>query len=348
MAMFDRYREFCRGWDRRGRKLDIMNKTDGFFALKDWYRIVDPILNSTETAISNHIMVINADNIYDYAVSQWDGQKELMSVGEMTSSVGAFSIMPPAEKLWVEFAEKKSPGRTIGFLIQKEPFSKDWYNKPRKLLSHDNKDIKDFTVINEPTQVFTVDCMQEISKKRRIYSPCLFTTRLMLDDEGSIATWRNNKSGKVQQLQYIEPYGELLKREPLFVDSTVRTFSYVYYVMVWCLAFCNTKNVVFVDSDTRKENAKRKLFKKKNLLPLVTVKVITIRDYKVKYSRENHSPSDPAGMAFHIVRGHFVDHREHGMFRNPNLKGIYWIPQHTRGDLEHGTVKKRYEIETGV
>lgn len=49
-------------------------------------------------------------------------------------------------------------------------------------------------------------------------------------------------------------------------------------------------------------------------------------------------------MSMHVCRGHFRDHTKHGLFGNPNMKGIYWVPDHIRGDIEVGIVKKDYEV----
>lgn len=48
--------------------------------------------------------------------------------------------------------------------------------------------------------------------------------------------------------------------------------------------------------------------------------------------------------AEHLVRGHYRDFREKGLFGNPNMRGIYWTPPHTRGSSDVGQVRKSYEV----
>ena len=46
----------------------------------------------------------------------------------------------------------------------------------------------------------------------------------------------------------------------------------------------------------------------------------------------------------HICRGHFMDHRKHGLFGKDHLRGIYWVPMHAKGNKAVGEVVKRYEL----
>jgi hypothetical protein len=46
----------------------------------------------------------------------------------------------------------------------------------------------------------------------------------------------------------------------------------------------------------------------------------------------------------HLVRGHFEDYREHGLFGRPDLRGIYWWDAYVRGTPTNGTVSKSYEV----
>lgn len=51
-----------------------------------------------------------------------------------------------------------------------------------------------------------------------------------------------------------------------------------------------------------------------------------------------------AGVRAHIVRGHYADYRDKGVFGNPNARGIYWKDAHVRGDRALGVVDKDYQI----
>lgn len=59
----------------------------------------------------------------------------------------------------------------------------------------------------------------------------------------------------------------------------------------------------------------------------------------------NGNKSDPQNnVRLHVCRGHFADHREHGLFGKDHLRGIYWVPMHAKGNKEVGEVIKRYAL----
>ena len=47
--------------------------------------------------------------------------------------------------------------------------------------------------------------------------------------------------------------------------------------------------------------------------------------------------------AFHICRGHFRTYDANPLFGK--IKGTFWTPAHTKGDLQRGIIKKDYEIK---
>lgn len=55
-------------------------------------------------------------------------------------------------------------------------------------------------------------------------------------------------------------------------------------------------------------------------------------------------PMTKRRLPLHLVRGHFEDHREQGLFGRKDLKGIYWWDAHVRGDEAYGTVRKQYDV----
>jgi hypothetical protein len=42
------------------------------------------------------------------------------------------------------------------------------------------------------------------------------------------------------------------------------------------------------------------------------------------------------------IRGHYADYRENGLFGKPALRGVYWIPEHYRGDPSYGESVPEY------
>jgi hypothetical protein len=56
--------------------------------------------------------------------------------------------------------------------------------------------------------------------------------------------------------------------------------------------------------------------------------------------------STPEHRRAYWIRGHYADYRKgNGLFGNPNLKAIFWIPEHRRGDEELGQVIPEYHIQ---
>jgi len=51
-------------------------------------------------------------------------------------------------------------------------------------------------------------------------------------------------------------------------------------------------------------------------------------------------------LRFHNIRGHYADYRKgNGLFGNPKLKKLFWVPEHTAGDPELGTVVSSYKVK---
>jgi hypothetical protein len=49
---------------------------------------------------------------------------------------------------------------------------------------------------------------------------------------------------------------------------------------------------------------------------------------------------------FHSVRGHYADYTKGtGLFGNPDLRQVFWIPEHRAGNEELGTVAASYKVE---
>ena len=63
-----------------------------------------------------------------------------------------------------------------------------------------------------------------------------------------------------------------------------------------------------------------------------------------KQRKRWESQSGQAWQRFHLVRGHYADYREHGLFGNPELRGRYWVPSYGRGDKSLGTINHEYHV----
>lgn len=80
--------------------------------------------------------------------------------------------------------------------------------------------------------------------------------------------------------------------------------------------------------------------------PLAKYKVIDIHPMRNLLLREGEIETQGLQRALHLVRGHFADYRERGLFgRN---KGIFWFPDHIKGTAEAGVVVKDYNVEAPI
>ncbi len=96
---------------------------------------------------------------------------------------------------------------------------------------------------------------------------------------------------------------------------------------------------------TRVEEPPVKLSKrheKKTGHPLTKYHIIDIDPLRELLLKEGQVESHGLVRALHEVRGHFADYREKGLFGR--TQGIFWKPDHRRGDIESGQVIKDYNI----
>lgn len=63
-----------------------------------------------------------------------------------------------------------------------------------------------------------------------------------------------------------------------------------------------------------------------------------------KHRKRWESASGVTAQRFHHVRGHFADYRERGLFGKPEMRGVFWVPGHARGDKSLGTINHEYHI----
>lgn len=123
------------------------------------------------------------------------------------------------------------------------------------------------------------------------------------------------------------------------------------YTVFFALSLMNTKNVELIDHIPPPKLSKK--HEKKYGAPLVTYKTIKVNPMRtVKRMDGDDVPSSERDIAsqgiqpLHIVAGNFADYRDGpGMFGNPKLKGVFWRPQHIRGNAERGVVVKDYEVQ---
>lgn len=117
-----------------------------------------------------------------------------------------------------------------------------------------------------------------------------------------------------------------------------QSFSEVFLA----LSFCHCRNVKI-----RPENIPAPLQKKRvrnNRVPVEKFYTIQIEPVKKVLATEGSISEVGLKRALHICRGHFADYTEgKGLFGKH--RGVYWLPQHLRGDPRAGIIRKDYEVK---
>lgn len=111
------------------------------------------------------------------------------------------------------------------------------------------------------------------------------------------------------------------------------------YLFALSLAHCKNVRVEPVSPTPPKVLAKRT----KRGLPEVKYRTLVIDPFRVIVQGESGAGGSETKRAMHIVRGHFADYREAGLFGK--YHGIYWREMYVRGSKDSGEVKKDYKIE---
>lgn len=114
----------------------------------------------------------------------------------------------------------------------------------------------------------------------------------------------------------------------------------ILYPCLLATSFLHCKNVTI---ETHEPPAKlSRAFRKRHGEPLVRFHLLNIEPMKTVLRREGQVEKLGLKSALHIVRGHFADYTERGLFGRHY--GIYWFDQHLRGSREEGVVLKDYEV----
>lgn len=113
------------------------------------------------------------------------------------------------------------------------------------------------------------------------------------------------------------------------------------------ISLMHVKNIVYEEVQVPPK-VQRKRAKKG--YPNIQFKTLAIEPFKQRCQKlhdENPDGPSPLELALHLVRGHFKDFREKGLFGDPNKRGIYWWDAHARGDEKHGITVNDYELIVG-
>lgn len=126
------------------------------------------------------------------------------------------------------------------------------------------------------------------------------------------------------------------------IDKAYERATQAYFLLLNCLQRINCGNAslkeLYVGKPKhRSGNAKKGLIWNE----------IIIGDSPATRSNATGIDSNLIEIRLHSVRGHYADYtRGNGMFGNPNLRKIFWISDHIRGNSEVGEVRSVYKVRT--
>lgn len=67
---------------------------------------------------------------------------------------------------------------------------------------------------------------------------------------------------------------------------------------------------------------------------------------KIRSGGQDVSEHDEREVRAHWIRGHYADYRKgRGLFGNPKLRCLFWIPEHRRGNEELGQIIPEYTVQ---
>lgn len=141
---------------------------------------------------------------------------------------------------------------------------------------------------------------------------------------------------------YLDQRGQVMPEFAGLVAYNVAEASLVpghLFPFLFALSLMHCKNVtvepVEVPPKVTRARAKRQL-------PPVRYHTIVIEPMRRRTLAEPGPRGSAAKRAMHIVRGHFKDYRESGLFGR--YHGIYWWDMAVRGDVEAGRVVQQFRV----
>lgn len=148
---------------------------------------------------------------------------------------------------------------------------------------------------------------------------------------GPIHMWRFAVygSGELADMRWIH----------LCPEYPMENWDMAHLVLLGTLNFMSCRNIVLVDP--KRPRAQRRRLAKLG----VSVKTINVLPTSETYSGNRTSP-DATSMPLTSVRGHFARYGpeyDRGLLFG-KLSGRFWIPQHAKGSVEHGTSEHDYRV----
>lgn len=121
---------------------------------------------------------------------------------------------------------------------------------------------------------------------------------------------------------------------------TVMNTTEFYLIAFLALCFMHCKNVEVVTRQRQDKKSREQAVRANVGLKYKELIIEPMRKILADAGAESG-----AGLsrAMHIVRGHFADYRDHGLFGKH--KNIFWFDMHVRGDAKQGVIQKSYNVQ---
>ena len=219
--------------------------------------------------------------------------------------------VPPYKIMWMEF--RGPDGSLNGALVVRT--TPQWFN--------DHMHVGDGYLYNPDELQCAVSCFFFTEYRGFAMGPF-----------GEIAYCIGKETGDV--------YGQVLFRKKKDDQTKGDWFALCLLVVGHALARMNCRNVVLKPMNEPKGARHHQ----RDLIPATVWHEIKVTDVpKVQSTGRNIMGRDESKERRHWVRGHYADYRNGaGLFGNPKLRCVFWIPEHQRGNPELGDVIPEYTL----
>lgn len=161
----------------------------------------------------------------------------------------------------------------------------------------------------------------------------------------SVKLWTGSDSGIAEGpaiVYYLDQTGQVVEEFAGVVASGVADAGHipgVLFPFLFAFSLLHCRNVRVEEAATPRKVAQAR--RRRGLQP-VRFHTLVVDPLRQTVEREPAGSGSGAKRALHIVRGHFADYREKGLFGR--YHGIYWREMHVRGDAKAGAVFKDYRV----
>lgn len=298
-------------------------------------------------------MVVNADAVATYFDS-------IAHTLEATIESGIYNAAPPAPQCWIEWAPKNVPTwfpdarvtRPKRVCVYVESLDMAHWRKhdPEAQTKRtpysghpafslmtpemENQLVEARWLLHLDTAMsMTAEDSAKLDLKGWGYRMSLEGIYLTVDQDGSLKIWGHNAPD--------EWY------EGAATDEEVHEWFRVVWALVGKIplltfSFLNTKNVTLHAHDYHAKQQKARTRAGKP--PFVRYHTLHVHPPALTRTASGAaSESNDTGKPLHQVRGHFADYR-HGAGLFGKYREVIWVPQHIRGCVANGLVKKNYVV----